>query len=470
MDSKRIAAFTFPLVLAASTAVSFATVGVLPVRASPDPRPNVLIIITDDQRATDTMEVLRNTRLAFKNGGTYFPEAVATTPACCPSRASIYSGRYAHNHFVRGNGMGLNLDHNLTIQRYLQDAGYSTAIFGKYLLSEIVQTDPLVFALTSPPHFHQWGIFDFGYRPVEVNQQGLRQTLDVYSTTYVADQAIRFLEEGEADDDRPWLMFVAPFAPHAYSPPIFEPKYANARTPPFKPNPAVLEQDTSDKPPWAHTFGRATLEQLAEVKADQLKALRSVDDLVRRLFQTMRKLREDRNTLAFFLSDNGNIWGENGLGTKYHPYTYSIRIPMFARWPGHIKAGAVDDRLVANVDLAPTIAQATGITPMLAMDGRSLLDRTWQRDRWLTEFYAPTPFLGIIPITWSSIRTRSLQYIQYYSADDSTVVYREYYDLVSDPWQLTNLLGDQDTSNDPDTTAVSAQLAADRHCAGAACP
>lgn len=97
---------------------------------------------------------------------------------------------------------------------------------------------------------------------------------------------------------------------------------------------------------------------------------------------TLRDTGQLDNTLAFFLSDNGYMWSEHGLSAKRHAYTQSIQIPMFARWTGHLPAGAVDPRLVANVDIAPTVYEAVGVVPRDDVDGRSLLS-AYSRDRLL---------------------------------------------------------------------------------------
>jgi arylsulfatase A-like enzyme len=134
---------------------------------------------------------------------------------------------------------------------------------------------------------------------------------------------------------------------------------------------------------------------------------------------------------------------------------------MFMRWPGQVLAGATDNRMAGNIDIAPTIAAAAGgIAPPLPMDGRSLLDPMQNRTRLLTEHEG-----------WAALRTPFSHYIERYSRNEpQRIVHREYYDLIADPFELDNLLADGNTANDPSTAALSAQLAADRDCAGAACP
>ena len=142
---------------------------------------------------------------------------------------------------------------------------------------------------------------------------------------------------------------------------------------------------------------------------------------------------------------------------------------MYARWPGHFTAGGTDNRMVANVDLAPTIVDAVGgIAPGVPMDGRSLLDPLQNRTRILTEYEGqPTDFEQ----GWAALRTLTSHYVEHYAGDDrQRIVHREYYDLFADPFELDNLLADASSANDPNTAALSAQLAADRECVGSGLP
>ena len=429
--------------------------------------PNVLVILTDDQRA-GTLDVMPKTRRIFGEGGTLFLNGFVTTPLCCPSRATILSGRYDHNNGVMGNADALKLDQDATIERYLQDAGYRTGIIGKFL-----NTWPLD---RNPWRWDTWDIFNNGYFETSWNVQGRQETVDRYSTSFISDQAVRFLRQSESNDTQPWFLYAAPSAPH--DPWIPAPKYAHASLPHFVRNPAMLEADLSDKPPWVRHAIKLTRARIARNRADQLRTLVSVDDMVGRVFRVLRDLGEDRDTLAFFLSDNGFLWGEHGVAGdrseretsptkitgKRLPYTQSIHVPFLMRWPGHVRTGVLDPRFVANVDIAPTIMDAAGLTPSPStpMDGRSLLaGRT--RDRMFFEYFLD-PLYPVIP-TWASVRTPTLQYVEYYGPGGK-IVFREYYDLVTDPFQLDNLLGDGKTSNDPHVAALSREIRADRGCRG----
>ncbi len=456
---------TLMVALAACTAfgphraATAATVG--SSTASATGRPNILIILTDDQRI-GTMDVMPTTLRLFADRGTTFDQAFATTPLCCPSRASIFSGRYAHNHTVQSNQPGAegDFDQSATLQAYLQTAGYHTAIFGKYFNAWDLSEDP--------PFFDRWAIESpngyTGYYGGTWNVNGTLRTIDPYSTDFIAHRGVSFIRSNESQDGRPWFLELATYGPHM--PANDSTKYRGAALPPFRLDSSMRERDLTDKPPYVRDRKRERVQTILTTRARQLRALMSVDDLVRHVFQTLRANGELDNTLAFFMGDNGMLWGAHDIRGKQTPYTPSVRIPMYARWPGHFRSGAVDHRMVANIDIAPTALAAAGIQPTAPMDGRSLLD-AWTRDRILLEYWR-LKHPADVP-TWASIRTRSYQYIEYYS-DDGAVTFREYYDLAIDPWELTNLLHDGNPANDPALGAIQAQLTKDRTCAGAACP
>jgi arylsulfatase A-like enzyme len=170
------------------------------------------------------------------------------------------------------------------------------------------------------------------------------------------------------------------------------------------------------------------------------------------------------------MSDNGFLWGEHGATQKIRPYEASAEIPFLVRWPGRVEAGAEVGRPVANIDVAPTILSAAGSEPEHAYDGRSFLDGS--HDRVLLEQWKRPD--RSVP-NWAATRAEDFLYVEYYAEDRLIPAYREYYDLVEDPWELHNLLGDLDPMNDPpDAAELSLQLHRDVVCAGtsgpSACP
>jgi arylsulfatase A-like enzyme len=435
--------------------VALAPRGVPSASAAPG-QPNVLIVITDDQRV-ESMGPMRRTRFWFKGGGTEFVNAYVTTPLCCPSRASIFTGRYAHNHKVKTNADAHELDQKSTLQRYLEDDGYQTGIVGKYLNS---WTGP-------PPHFDQWHTFEnrSAYRNAPFNSNGVVHKVKRYSTDYISSRARAMVRDFEVADSRPWFLVVATWAPH--TPAAAEKTYRRTKVGRWDGNPAVFETDRSDKPPYVQAK-TARLRGAKKLRTRQLRTLKSVDDMVDRLFGTMSALGETDDTLAFFLSDNGILWSEHGLRSKSVPYTSAVKVPLFARWSGHIAQGVQDPRLVANIDIAPTVLDAAGLEPdpEFPLDGRSLLTDD-ARDRLLLEFTGGNN--QVDAPTWASTVTPEFQYVEYYDDLTEAVTFREYYDLVNDPYQLENYLADPDPANDPppdEQAKLGLQLARDRRCVG----
>ncbi len=390
--------------------------------------PNVLVILTDDQRVDGSLPVMPNTEREFADGGVQYTNAFATTPLCCPSRASIYSGKYPHNHGIRKNG-GLAFDASETWQRYLHDAGYFTGLFGKYFFDVLP---------TQAPYFDRSATIAGG-SPEDGRVE--------------ATYAESFLEQAETEDSRPWALVLATNQPHSPwngTPAAFRP------LPPWTEPPSFLEPDLGDKHPAVATeaarFVNRGDDWPVEVRDGQRTELELVDEMVGSVMGNLDRLDERRETLAIFVSDNGYLWGEHGLYHKLWPYLESVRVPMFASWPGRLPEGAVDDRIVANIDIAPTIMQAAGVTPSYTVDGRSLLsgyDRPWLLLEGAIGQAERVP-------DWTALVDHHQQYIQW---GDGFV---ERYSLDADPYELQ-------ASNVPDPE-LRARLAGAVTCAGAGCP
>jgi len=426
-------------------------------RAAPADRPNVLLIVTDDARA-ETLQAMPRTRRWIAGAGVTYTNGFATTPSCCPSRASIFSGRYVHNHGVLRQQLGDRLDQRTTLASELREAGYATAMAGKFLNRWPLERPP--------PGFDRYALANGGYYDQLWAVDGATRRVPTYSTTFIGDRALAFLDEREADDARPWFLYLATFAPH--DPRVPEPRYATARFPALDEVGPATAAPVAGKP--AYLAGRTggSLGEAAKVRTGQLRTLLSVDDLVDRVLGRLQAAGELDDTLVFFLSDNGYAWGEHRHVGKFTPYTESIKVPFLVRWPGRLPAGASDDRLVATVDIKPTVLAAAGIGPRAGdvVDGRSLLDGR-RRERLLAEYWrdqANAPGIR----DWAALRTPTWEYIENYDQPGGGT-FREFYDLVSDPGMDRNLLADDDPGNDP-PASVAAELAAARTCAGADCP
>jgi arylsulfatase A-like enzyme len=431
-------------------------------RRAPRGAPNILIIVTDDQR-TDSMEAMPKTSQYFRDEGMWFPNGFSTTPVCCPARASIFSGRFVHNHGVE-NFTPYELDQETTLQARLQANGYRTAFFGKYL-NQWARTD-------NPPFFDDWATFPQSntktYAGEEYNVNGDVIDGGMYSIDFLRERAFRFLEQGESEDDeRPWLMYLS--TPAAHLPYIAEPRFAEAPVGPWEGNEAVFEEDLSDKPLHVRQpyKGKCDFECGRSIRAQQHRTLMSVDVMVDQVMRKLEELGQAENTLALFVSDNGSMWGDHGLGNKRFPYTPSSNVPFGMRWPAEIEPG-VDRRIVSIVDIAPTVMDAAKVESGsdTEMDGRSLLDN-WRRKEMLLEHWHSKT----VP-AYGSLWSKAYQYVEYYNKNQTRVIFREYFDLSRDPWQLENLLapGGRSGPSERELQRLSDRLAGFRVCEGGDCP
>lgn len=432
--------------------------------SSTETRPNILVIMTDDQRR-DSLVGMPKTMQWMADGGTQFSEGYVTTPACCPARAGVLTGRYNHNNGVVSQA-GPPFDENTSIAKYLGDAGYATAHIGKYVHYLDLRD--------TAPHWDKWTYYQGGYDNVPMNIDGTVRLTNGYATNIAFDKAIEYASEFEAtNDDQPWLMHVWPTAPHRVgnNPPSVDTPYKNAAVAPFVLEPRSFEADISDKPPFMYCCPNLTSPAYIEnVRAEMIRALYSVDDGVDELLTHLEQTGELDNTLVFFLSDNGWMFGDHRLHEKFVPYENSIGVPFLMRWPGQIAPGAVSSRFVSNIDILPTALAAAGIPIPGIVDGQDILSEP-PRSRRFTEYFRDSHNINQVR-TWAAVATTDHEYIEWYN-DDGSLAFREFYYRQSDPYQLLNLLGDSVTNNDPDPALVAslaAQIAADRTCAGASCP
>jgi arylsulfatase A-like enzyme len=431
-----------------------------PVVAPPN-APNILIIVTDDQRH-NTLSVMPKTKRWFVDGGRRYTHAVAVNPVCCPSRASIFTGLYSHNNGVRTNSDAGEFDEDATVYERLQDAGYLTYITGKFLNDwDIHET---------PEHFDRSAIFvdplegpgNNLYRNETWNVNGTVDEKPLYSTTLIGKYALKFLNHSERNDGRPWLMYVFPYAPHEpYSPAR---KYEDAKVPSWDGNPAVFAS-RRDKPAWVRSF-HGGLSEGKKIRRGQLRTLMSVDDMVGNLMKALDEKGERSNTLAFYTSDNGIHWAEHGLLTKRFPYKPSYRIPMMLRWPRVVRPGTEEHKIVANIDIGPTALLAAG-QPVTSTDGRSIVASP-PRDRLLLESFYRQGQLDDLP-TWAATLTGDYQYTEYYNGSGKRI-FREYFNLQKDPFQLNNLLRDGKPGNNPNPADLAETLKKDKRCDGMECP
>jgi hypothetical protein len=218
----------------------------------------------------------------------------------------------------------------------------------------------------------------------------------------------------------------------------------------------------------------------AQVREGQLRTLKSVDDMVGTVLKHLQD-RGEQDTLVVYIGDNGLQWGEHGLVNKSFPYTESVNVPLIVRYPPVTIPGSTDSRLAENIDLTPTALRLAGLTTTHnpPIDGLSLFDPANVRNRVLLEYENHFAYPNTDPFrNWASTRTSTYQYIESYAEDGTTVVFREYYDLVNDPGERFNLYGPDGQPGGGDDLGTPAQsmeqlsdqLRRDRLCVGTQCP
>ncbi len=457
-------------------------------RVVPNPqplRPNILFILTDDQR-WDSMDgthglagadVMPRTLAELGGSGITFTNGFLTTPLCCPSRASILTGSFAHRTGVYKNG-GNNggaddLDDSQTLPVWLQAAGYRTSLIGKYLNGYNALWDngepPYV-----PPGWTEWrgmkNVAFFNY--VIVEPDGLGGYVENsygnaeadYSTDVLREKAKTFISDSVAAGD-PFFLYLAFKAPHL--PRIPAPRHEGLfqNIPPWRP-PSYNEADVSDKPQWVQNLALQNSAELDGIRIDQLEMLQAVDEAIGGnpnlpvpivgIMEHLRNLGVADDTIVVFFTDNGWYWGEHRLRAKNNPYEEAIRSPVLVRYPKLAPLPRIEDRFTLNIDLAPTFAELAGVGVPIAHDGESLVrlfdgtTPTWRSDLLAESWPGNHP--------WALVREAQWKYTELPvdPGNPATLFETELYDLVTDPYELNNVASDP--ANAARVAAMAARL------------
>jgi N-acetylglucosamine-6-sulfatase len=450
-------------------------------RAVAPPRPNIVVLETDDQ-TLESMKVMPQTKQLLGDEGVTFDNNFVSYSLCCPSRSTFLTGQYAHNHGVLGNappnGGYYKLDSTNTLPVWLQRAGYNTIHLGKYL-NGYGTRDPT----EVPPGWSEWhgGVDPTTYRYYNytLNEDGKPTTYCAkaqaacYQTDVYAQKAQEIIQRRSAQT-QPYFLWVAFLAPHAGAPrdpddpanlgtPSPAPRHRNAfASMPLPQPPSFNEADVSDKPAGIRRrplLGTKRIAAIRENYQQRLESLLAVDEAVQKIVDTLRATGTLDRTLIIFTSDNGFFHGEHRVEAgKVLLYEPSVRVPLIVRGPG-IPKGVHRSQLVANIDLAPTIVDAANASPGRVMDGRSLFPllhdggKEYGRDILLEN--------GPGAAQYSAVRSMDYLYAEYTNGD------RELYDLAKDPDELQSL------HNDPRyaqiRTELARRLANLRTCKGGGC-
>lgn len=454
------------------------------VGAAPGSRPNVVMVMTDDQDFA-SLEVMANVQGLLAAEGVRFANSFVSFPLCCPSRASFLTGRYAHNHGVlladpdpseeeyRDKARRLE-QHTLPI--WLQEAGYTTAHVGKYMngYGDFDRTE-------IPPGWDEWispagERSIYGYEDFTLNENGELADYagaENYQTDVLTERATDIIDRRSGA--RPFFLYVAYVAPHIgdsgsrYCAGSARPalRHQGAFEGVEVPQPPSFgEDDVSDKPEHIRDEPDPDIDatrDLSRAHRCRLESLLAVDEGVKAIVDALASAGELEDTVILFTSDNGWLAGQHRLrASKFFPYEESLRVPLLIRGA----RGDPGSEVVApalNVDLAPTILELADAEADIPLDGVSLLPALAgleppDRDL-LFEGYFSNAVTGFATERhYAAIRDGQWQYTEYRSGES------ELYDLAADPYQLDNLAAHPDHAGIESRLAVRLEELAD--CAG----
>ena len=428
-------------------------------------RPNIVFVLTDDLSGNLLTPRFMPNVWALSREGTSFSNYFVTDSLCCPSRASIFTGRYPHDTGVFSNsgqhgGYDAFMDHGdqlSTLATDLHAAGYRTAMMGKYL-NKYAPSDPRA------PGWDVWDVAGWGYPEFNytLNENGRRVFYggpndpghDNYLTDVLSSLATSFIRDTvQNDPHRPFFLEVATFAPHQpYTP---APKYAHLYPALRYPRKPSFDAPSTNPPAWLRGRRALTTSQLAEITNDfRLRAedVKSVDDMVGAIVATLRSVGALSNTYLVFSSDNGYHMGEHRLAPgKLTAFDTDIKVPLVVVGPGALPD--YESPLFAqNIDLRSTFDAIAGTSPSEPVDGRSLMPlfstgtdppgtlKNWPEGA-LVEHRGPVLDIddpdyqspaSANPPSYEALRLPGALYVEY------AVGGREFYNLNADPYELNN--------------------------------
>lgn len=413
---------------------ALASVGVLspsPAHSASPAPVNVVVFMVDDQ-PTDEIDAMPFTQANIFDSGTYYPNGMIPTSLCCPSRSAFLTGWLANTTGVWTNKQREDGGYTAfrpyegdTIATALDAAGYHTALVGKYINDfNLIEPDTSYvpagwdeFLAIQPDIVSADATYyDYRLRGTADNTVHYGTTPEDYSTDVLGDVAANVA--ASAPPDQPFFLYFAPYAVH----PPWTPAPRDKDTWPLEPGSAILgldEENVSDKPLWVQGLPRVNRHEMRLDLTRQHEMSKALDVAIEKIVAALGDRAAD--TMFVYVSDNGFMHGAHRLDGKDLPYARSTEIPIAIKWPG--LASGVDPRVVTNVDLTATIAEATGID--WNRDGRSTLSTT--RDGTVVEQVASNKHPA-----YCGWRTDRYLFVQYDTGE------RELYDYQKDPGELHN--------------------------------
>ncbi len=346
-------------------------------RRAADSRPNIVVIITDDQGYGD-LGVHGNPKIKTPNLDEFARRSVAlrnfyVSPVCSPTRAALLTGRYSYRTGVVDTYAGRSMMHpkEVTLAEMLAATGYRTGIFGKWHLGDNAPMRPIDQGFQQALVLKGGGIGQASdppggssYVDPILQRNGEPKRMKGYCSDIFAQALIDFVSEPKAS---PFFAYLAFNCPHT---PLLAPE---AELTAYRGMNLTLKEF-----PQLGKEIPARFAEPAEMVARVYAMVTNIDTNVGRVLKALEAKKLADNTIVVFLTDNGPAhprWNAGLRGWKGSVYDGGIRVPCYIRWPGHLPAGGVVDRIAAHIDLAPTLLDACGVTPPpgVRFDGKSLL-------------------------------------------------------------------------------------------------
>ncbi|HET6559261.1 MAG TPA: sulfatase [Prolixibacteraceae bacterium] len=412
---------------------------------------NIIFILTDDHRhdfmgftgKVPWLETPNMDRMAAE--GAHFKNAFVTTSLSSPSRASILTGMFSHTHTIVDN-QAPDPGHLTYFPQYLKGAGYQTAFFGKWHMGD--DSD------TPRPGFTHWESFrgqGVYYNPVlNINGQKVAYKDSTYITDLLTEHTLKWLQE--RDKSKPFFVYLSHKAVHAEFMPAKRHKgrykdktyqlpitYAQTKTGAWR-DLKWPEWVASQRISWHGVdYMYNSNSELNTMVQDYCETLLGVDESIGSVMDYLKREGLDESTLVIYMGDNGFSWGEHGLIDKRHFYEESVKVPFLVRCPELFKGGTTIEKMVQNIDVAPTCLELAGLKKPAYMPGYSFIqllkgNETNWRERIFYEYYWEYEF-PMTP-TMFGVRTDKYKYIRYHGIWDRN----EFYDIQNDPNEMYNLI------------------------------
>jgi N-acetylglucosamine-6-sulfatase len=427
---------------------------------------NVVFIITDDHRndfmgftgkvgwqKTPTMDKLAKEGAHFKN-------TFVTTSLCSPSRASILTGQYSHVHTIVDNVAG-EPNNLVFFPQYLQKAGYQTSFFGKWHMGDDDDRPR--------PGFNHWESFKgqgIYYNPkLNIDGKQVQYRDSTYITDLLTEHAIDWMDK--RDKQKPFFLYLSHKAVHSPLAPAKRHKGMYKDLKYVKPSTYwQTENDEYKKLKWPEWVKQQRYSwhgvdymyhnhnNIDSMVQSYCETLMAVDESIASVVNYLKQNGLENNTMVIYMGDNGFSWGEHGLIDKRHFYEESVKVPFLVYAPGMFKGGQTINKMVQNIDVAPTVLELAGLKKPSYMPGKSFMqllkgDTTQWRNKIFYEYFWEYDF-PMTPTVFG-VRTDKYKYMRYNGIWDQN----ELYDLENDPNEINNLI------EKPEYAEVVKQMAGD---------